>query len=118
MLSLAAFAIKSASEPTFDIDGYIAGLRNVSNDSDLLPGDSAQFSAGVLFQATGRLVDKRDDIVACSQNMPKLDDKLAEAFYHYTEGDFDKGSKSIEESWPLWQGSLEGCDKTINDYFT
>ena len=116
MLALTAFAIRAATDPDFNLEAAIA------NDTDLGPGDSASFQAGVIFQATRK--DLQDKIRACAVEIDDLDSALDAAFDHYTaagdfkldDADIQAGANGVLGSYDNWSKSLDGCDKDIKSY--
>ena len=84
---------------------------------DALPSDTtAQFSAGLLYAWSGQTVDKRDYLVGCTLEIPRVKRQLGKAFDDYNAGDDRAGNQHMKKATPWWQLSMVLCWETYDDF--
>ena len=84
--------------------------------SELNDGDSAQWAAGLLYAYSGQETDVRNYLVGCSVQNDNLDQKLWNAYYRYSNGEWENGNRRIMNSERFFRVSMRDCPET-NDSF-
>ena len=110
--------MQTGTQTVWDTDQNPDLVHNILNSSKILrEGDSAQFAAGLLYAYLGQVEDDRDEIVACSEQIDRLDTKLVRAFEKYEVDNYSSGNKEIRNTEPYYRSSMANCPDRINDLF-
>ena len=94
----------------------IYDLMYTNVESDLPADATAQWSAGLLYGWTERRKDKRDYIVGCSEEWPRLNNSLNAAFDSFNADDVEAGNQQLADSRFFWRLSMWKCWKTNHKF--